>query len=212
MPAITDLVAAAAAITSTADGLAAAVDAITSTASGLGATDCELPGDGSLAQPTNALSSLAYVVVGLGIAGSAIRHRFGRNAGSAISHRFARTIRWSLVFGGLVTAIGIGSVLFHGPQPSGSQFLHDVPIGLTVLFVVLTERRALLHRGVHDLRAAGPSWPAIGALAAAAVTAWVLGRSGSPACDPTSAFQFHGIWHLLSATVLGLWWMRRRGW
>ena len=32
----------------------------------------------------------------------------------------------------------------------------------------------------------------------------LLGRSGAPLCDPGSLVQGHALWHVLTATVLGL--------
>lgn len=36
-----------------------------------------------------------------------------------------------------------------------------------------------------------------------AVTMFLLGRTGSPFCDPGSLFQGHAVWHLLGAAALG---------
>ena len=72
--------------------------------------DCEAIRGGWLAQPVNAWSSLAFSVVGLAIAMS---------AGAAMGRE--RIDR--LVFGVLLVATGMGSVLFHGhsrPRDSSS--------------------------------------------------------------------------------------------
>ena len=87
----------------------------------LGESDCEDVGDGWLAQPVNALSSLLFSVVGVAIWVWATRVE-GRE----------RTFR--LVFGATLVATGIGSFLFHGPQSAGSHFLHDI----TFLAALLT--------------------------------------------------------------------------
>lgn len=207
----------------------------------MGSADCESIGDALLAQPVNALSSLAYVVVGAIIVAFAVRGR--------------RAVVPSLVYATCVAAIGIGSVLFHGPQTTGSQVLHDLPILITVLFVVVADLALLVPRlrrpwavfagasiaatalSVADAElgaiAAGISVAAIvvlevvvyrrdargiprrrqlsiygviAAIVAVAATAWLLGRTGSPACDPESMFQFHGLWHLVSASLFGVWW------
>ena len=89
----------------------------------IGETDCEKLGSGFLAQPVNALTSIAYCVVGVVVIVLALRRARWR----------ARTI----IFGGCLIAAGIGSVLFHGPQPAGSRFFHDVPIVLIVLLMAL---------------------------------------------------------------------------
>ena len=89
----------------------------------IGESDCETLGDGLFAQPVNTLTSLAYVVAGVAIVARGATRRV--------------TERWrSIVYGTSVAAIGLGSVMFHGPQSSGSQVMHDVPILVTILFIV----------------------------------------------------------------------------
>lgn len=92
----------------------------------LGETDCETLGDGWLAQPINALSSLAYSLIGIVIAVSVLRADRQRAV--------------PLVYAACLVAVGLGSVAFHGPQLSGSQLLHDLPILLTVLFMLNHDR------------------------------------------------------------------------
>jgi hypothetical protein len=91
----------------------------------IGESDCELIGTGLLAQPVNAVSSLAYVVVGVIVLYSAFR-----------SEDEERSVR--SVFGSLLIASGIGSLLFHGPQGPASRMIHDSTFILTVLFIALT--------------------------------------------------------------------------
>lgn len=86
----------------------------------IGESDCEHIGSGFLAQPVNAVSSLAFVVFGIVVWLSA-RRGAGRE----------RTSR--LAFGGLMIATGIGSVMFHGPQGPASHFLHDATFVVTLL-------------------------------------------------------------------------------
>ena len=69
--------------------------------------DCERIGAGWLAQPVNSLTSLIFVAAGVIIAG----------------RRPERA--W---VGVAVAATGIGSFLFHGPVPTGSQLAHDVSL------------------------------------------------------------------------------------
>lgn len=90
----------------------------------LGKTDCEEIHDGLLNQPINAWSSLSFSAVGLLIVLSAW-HASGRE-------RVAR-----VVFGLLMIATGIGSFLFHGPQPAGSHFAHDITFLATVWFLAV---------------------------------------------------------------------------
>jgi hypothetical protein len=206
----------------------------------LGETDCETLGDGWLAQPVNALSSLTYSLIGIGIGLSALRSN--------------RPRRGSLVYAGCLVAVGLGSVAFHGPQLSGSQLMHDLPILLTVLFMLNHDRVLLQPDSGRELATfAGVAFGAVAlavvipavvapltigvavavvvaevvihrrhlrqvdisrqrrgsaAIAVVAVVggaSWLLGRSNSPLCEPDSWYQLHGLWHMLSAIVFGLW-------
>jgi hypothetical protein len=78
----------------------------------------------------NAVSSLAYVVVGVIVLYSVFR-----------SEEEERTVR--SVFGSLLIATGIGSLLFHGPQGPASRVIHDSTFILTVLFIALTNLAGL---------------------------------------------------------------------
>ncbi len=206
----------------------------------IGDTDCEYLHDGLLAQPVNALTSLAYVAIGAAIVVASARLRARRTE--------------SIVFGVLLAGIGLGSVLFHGPQPSGSKALHDLPILLVALLMlfhdlslvrptlrtlpwfapvaVLTSVVGLIVPGFappatfvvigivvalewfvqrHRLRPVDPATVrrtdiAIGVVAALGLASWVLGRTDAPLCDPDTIAQPHGLWHLLSSIVFGLWW------
>ena len=200
----------------------------------LGESDCEAIGDGILKQPVNAWTSLSFSVVGLLIVFSATRVEGPE-----------RLIR--ITFGALLVATGIGSFLFHGPQTTGSHFIHDITflaalwflavmnlneayawwpgtgwiafaVGLGILALVLVlfpdatnalTGVTLVAVVVGDLalqRRGGfiGGWygVALGAMAIA-VGFLVLGRSGSPLCDPASALQGHGGWHLFAAIALG---------
>lgn len=119
----------------------------------IGASDCELLGEGALHQPVNALSSLAYVAVGVAIVAMAVRHRRAPLAAS-------------VVYALCVAAIGFGSILFHGPQPAGSRPLHDLPILITLVFVVVHDVGLLRRRTPH------------GNLVVFAVAAAVVGVAG----------------------------------
>ncbi len=91
----------------------------------IGESDCELIGTGLLAQPVNAVSSFAYVVVGVIVLYSALRPEDEQSSVRS-------------VFGSLLIATGIGSLLFHGPQGPASRMIHDSTFILTVLFIALT--------------------------------------------------------------------------
>ena len=74
---------------------------------GLGGSDCEALRDGWLAQPVNSLSSLAYV-------------------GAAI---FVARRTPNLLSAFALGAVGIGSLLYHGPMPAGANLAHNASIG-----------------------------------------------------------------------------------
>jgi len=90
----------------------------------IGESDCETIGSGFLAQPINAISSLAFAVIGLAAMWWATRVQGNE-----------RVVR--VVFGVLMVLTGAGSVMFHGPQGPGSQFGHDVTFLVTVWFVAV---------------------------------------------------------------------------
>ena len=210
----------------------------------IGESDCEELGDGVLVQPINALSSFAYVAVGIAI---------------VAARRIDRPLP-SYVYAASVAAIGLGSVAFHGPQPAGSRPMHDLPILITAVFILCHDLGLLVPRFPPALRvfaggaataatltlvsvdagvaATGLVLVAVGvaeimihrrglrtradgdgstitwfivAVALLAGASWLLGRTDGPACDPDGLLQFHGVWHVVSALVFGLWWWLAMG-
>jgi hypothetical protein len=207
----------------------------------IGESDCEELGDGLLVQPINALTSFAYVAVGVAIATVAAR-------------RVSRPLE-SYVYAVSVAAVGLGSVAFHGPQPTGSRVMHDLPILITAIFILCQDLGLLVprfprvlvafcggavaataltlisvdagtvatgivlvavgaaeivihRRGLRSDGEAGQpvlTWAIVG-VALLAGASWLLGRTDSPACDPDGLLQFHGVWHVVSALIFGLWW------
>lgn len=105
----------------------------------LGETDCEDIDTGLVAQPVNTLSSLSYLLVGLVIIAAARRARLDPMISAAAP--------WLAgVYGAAVALEGVGSVLFHGPQPPGSQWLHDWAIVAIVGMIALTDLYVLTLR------------------------------------------------------------------
>ncbi len=199
----------------------------------LGESDCEEIGSGLLAQPVNALSSLAYVA-----------------GGSWVARRGAQSGRpAAMAFGGVLGAVGAGSVLYHGPCPPGAQQAHDASLAAAMGLVVLHNTAAmtgrhgrapgLVHLGAAVV-AALPVLPSgrytnpvvallgVSALATevqsvrygiharrpAAISAGTfalgalihaLSRTGGPLCRPHSRLQGHALWHVLSAVSLAAW-------
>ena len=69
--------------------------------------DCERIGVGWLGQPVNSLTALIFVVAGMIVAA-----RRPERAWVAVA----------------MAATGVGSFVFHGPMPAGSQFAHDLTL------------------------------------------------------------------------------------
>ncbi|WP_231737671.1 hypothetical protein [Mycobacterium sp. IS-1742] len=148
-----------------------------------GQSDCERIVDGALAQPVLAVTSLAFVAAGLVVLCSAARWR--------------APLAW--LAGVALVAVGIGSVAFHGPQPSWSKPVHDLPIiAVGLVYVVI------LARSRRRLRLV---WAPAAGILALGLAAYAAGRSGSPLCRPDSLWQFHGAWHVLSA-IAAVWAVR----
>ncbi len=79
------------------------------------ASDCEAITSGVLGQPVNAVSTIVFLVAGLWVV------RRGTQA------------RW---IGIALMATGLGSFLFHGPMPPGSEWAHDVSLAWLLAVIV----------------------------------------------------------------------------
>jgi hypothetical protein len=170
----------------------------------LGESDCEEIRPGLVAQPANAASSLAYVAAGCWVAAGGIRSR--RPA--------------AVAFGALLGAVGVGSVLYHGPCPPGAQQAHDTSLAAALGVMVLHNAaavtgRAGLVRGSAQLAAAAaaavpvlPSArltnPVVGMLGATALATEVAtlrgGRPREPAAVVAGCMALGGLVHGLSRT------------
>jgi hypothetical protein len=140
---------------------------------GLGGSDCEALRDGWLGQPINAVSSVAYV-----LAGAYLLRERGR-----------------VVPAVALAAVGVGSVLYHGPMTPGAAMVHNGSlVGLAAVVVGRAWRRRLGRPPIVAVVAA-----------AAAVTIYLLTRTGAPLCQPDSALQGHAAWHALTAVALAVW-------
>jgi hypothetical protein len=149
----------------------------------LGASDCEQARVGTLTQPVNALTSLAFVPAGV----------LSMVAAARASGRLRRRL---VCYAGALLAVGVGSFTYHGPQPTWAGRAHDGSIVCAVACAFL------VRAGLGGRR--NRIWPtrpgkACAVLTAAAVAAYAGGRTGSPLCDPDSRIQLHGAWHALTA-------------
>jgi len=91
--------------------------------SGPTSPDCEAVGAGLLVEPTNALSSLAFLLAGLWIV---LRSR--RSDGNRVE---------LAIFGLAVASNALGGLLLHGARTEGARWVHDQAIVAVLLFAVV---------------------------------------------------------------------------
>ena len=198
----------------------------------MGSADCERLRDGWLAQPFNALTSLAFAVEGATMLRHARQSPHAQRIGLA-----AATV-----------TTGVGSFAFHGPQPRGAHQLHDGSMTWLLLQVlqlhyarpeeprtrstylmtcaagvgalcatkagrtnaavggaaaaIAAKELGALCRGRRKVHARGGHYARALAALSAGVAALALGRTGSPLCDPDRFVQVHGLWHVAAAIAL----------
>jgi hypothetical protein len=99
---------------------------------------CERYGDAFLGQPANAVTSGAFVLAGVGILVAGRRIGTPRNMPVRDRHTF--------VFGLLVSGIGVGSFIQHGPNPDWQAYAHDLPLAAVLLFVAADAMSDLSER------------------------------------------------------------------
>jgi hypothetical protein len=136
--------------------------------------DCEAFHDGLVAQPVNAVSSLAYVAAGAWV------WREDRPRGTALM------------------AVGAGSLAYHARGGTASHVLHDGTIAV-VAAVVAASIPSIVRGAQARPRVAVLT---IGAIALA-IPLQLFGRTGGPLCRPESVLQAHAGWHVLTAAALG---------
>jgi hypothetical protein len=156
----------------------------------IGESDCERIGSGLLAQPVNAVSSMVFAVFGVIIL-------FSVRAKSGVE----RTNR--LLFGSLMVATGMGSVLFHGPQGAASHFLHDATFLVTV--IALTTMNLAGRFGWTQQR----SWATIGIATASVAMLLLLWPSSTNIVAGVAVAALVGVDILLhsSGLIRSRWWI-----
>ena len=112
-----------------------------------------------------------------------------------------RGTAWLLgAFAAGLAALGAVIGAFPGTVQALSAVL-AVAAGATEVVEYRHEVPALRREGVTARRLARLSVLAVLALASAA---FLVGRTDAWLCDPDSTFQWHAVWHLLSAAAMGL--------
>lgn len=173
--------------------------------------DCELIRSGLWGQPANAMSSLAFLIVGVAL------------------------LRSRPVIGWLACGVAAGSFLFHGPMPAWADWAHDTSLAALLLGLVLESRIPLLAAlgavtglllalvpAISDASTIALVALAAGVLAcrrelltsraltaglilAGSGTVGALSRTGAPLCRPESWLQGHAVWHVGAALALFIW-------
>ncbi len=118
-----------------------------------------------------------------------------------LARRLDRPARWTVRAFALV--LGVGGALLAAVPDSGYALFALAGIGAVggELLEYRHELPALRREGLTARRAAR-----LGVAVALLLggTAFWVGRSGAPLCNPESAFQWHALWHVLSALAMAL--------
>lgn len=126
------------------------------------AADCERCRPGPIAQPVNAVSSLAFTVAGLVLVA---RTRRDSPSDAPVDATTAETaLGWSAV------AAGLGSVAYHGPGTRLGQILHDASLITMLGALVIADTARVTSR--TPPRAVFSALP--GVATAAAASPWSL--------------------------------------
>jgi hypothetical protein len=119
----------------------------------------------------------------------------------AAARTLERSTRWTLTaFAGGLAVLGSVIALWPGTVQGLSGVL-AVAAGATEVVEYRHEVPALRREGVTARRLARLSVVAVLGLAA---TAFLIGRTDAWLCNPSSAFQWHAVWHVLSAAAMAL--------
>ena len=104
---------------------------------------CETVAEGLLHEPVSAVTSLAFV-----LAAGLILWESQRAGPPQAAQTRRDSLRSSqrLAYPVLVTGIGVGSVVQHGPDPSWSDLAHDLPLAATLALVAADAVAYLLGR------------------------------------------------------------------
>ncbi|MGX7875790.1 ceramidase domain-containing protein [Mesorhizobium sp. ORM6] len=151
---------------------------------------CERTGPGLWAEPTNALTNLAFIAAGLW----GVREVRRRKTGA-----FAEVLAWWVV------AIGIGSTIFHTFATKGTVWVDVLPIaGFTLAYTLFNLRRLLDMRWGKAIAIFVVFYAVAGAIAFA-VPDWLRQASNGTTgyLPPFLALAFFGVWVTASGNRAG---------
>lgn len=117
------------------------------------------------------------------------------------ARRLDRGTGWTMRAFGLTLAV-LGALLAAVPSATyGVYGPAGVVAGLGEVLEVRRELPEIRREGIPAERRA-----LLGALAALALgaTAFFVGRTGGPLCDPASPMQWHAVWHVAAAAAMVL--------
>lgn len=100
--------------------------------------------------------------------------------------------------GGL-SALGVTLAL----APGSTDGLSAVLAAAAGVGEIAAWRRGFRPHASEGWTARSIAWLAVIVALVLGVAAFLLGRTGSPVCRPESLVQFHGLWHLFQAVVMG---------
>ena len=212
--------------------LRAAVRSATSDDQPLGASDCEHIRDGVLAQPANALSAAWLTVAGAWIAYRFRHHRHANLVGAVVAGAGAGSVAYHGPGGRLsawahdtTIAAMLGVICLEDVREVRPDLTHPATLvyaGTVAAVGTVLAVRPDLIRVVSALLAGSALVAEISArqiarddtrrahrsaeaLMAAAMVAYVTGRTGAPTCRPDSWIQPHGLWHALTGAAMAAW-------
>ena len=117
------------------------MSALSSLATAVDGPGCEPARAGVLTEPVATITSLAFVIAAVLIPATARRARIG--GGTEDQGTPAPSV---LAYAVLVAAVGLGSVIQHGPDPAWADLAHDLPLLATLAFVAADALAGLTGR------------------------------------------------------------------
>jgi hypothetical protein len=123
---------------------------------------CERYRDAFMGQPANAVTSGAFVLAGLGILVA------GRQRNIPVRDQP------TVVFALLVTGVGVGSFMQHGPNPDWQAYAHDLPLAGVLVFLAADAVSDLSGRELSTIWWLAPTVAMVPVVAAGATASTVV--------------------------------------